>query len=331
MLAWLMLHAALAAGGTWAARLYALSRRLLDAPGERRSHREATPRGGGAGVVLAVLIAAIALSVRFPAQAMLLRTFAAGFVLVAAVGWIDDHRPTSPWWRLAAHAVAAAVLALGVALAYGDFRLALAAFVAAMVLTNVWNFMDGINGIAASQAMLVAAAMAWATGGAWGWLAAALAAACAGFLPFNFPRARIFMGDVGSGAVGFALAAVCVAPVAHRALDGVLVLLPLSAFLTDASLTLLRRILRRERWWTPHAQHAYQAWARRSGHTVVTLGYAAWTAAALAPMVWLRTQAWGLGIIVTAAWYTCAVSLWVYMQRRLAGGQAPQPSSRTRE
>lgn len=320
MLAWWLLFAGLTAAGTWVARGYALSRRLIDTPGERRSHTVATPRGGGIAIVLAVLVAALALSLRFPPQAMLLRLFAAGFALVALVGWIDDHRATSPWLRLAVHALAAAVLAVGVALAHGDPRLAAAAFVAAVVLTNVWNFMDGIDGIAASQALLVAAVLAWATGGAWGWLGAALAAACAGFLPFNFPRARIFLGDVGSGAIGFGLAALGVMPVATAALDGILLLLPLSAFLVDAGLTLLRRILRRERWWTAHAQHAYQIWARRAGHVRVTLAYAGWTVIGTALAMALRTEPFIVIASSVAAWYTCAALVWLWVQRRAAGG-----------
>ncbi|HZH44192.1 MAG TPA: lipopolysaccharide biosynthesis protein [Lysobacter sp.] len=315
---WLALFAALAAVSTWFVRGYALQRRLVDAPGERRSHTVATPRGGGAAIVVAVLVAAIALSMRFPAQATLLRLFASGFAMVALVGWIDDHRPTSPWLRLGVHALAAGVLAVGLALAHGDFRLALGAFVLAVVLTNVWNFMDGINGIAATQALLVASALAWATGGAWGWLGAALAAACAGFLPFNFPRARIFLGDVGSGALGFALAALGAAAGAQWALEPVLVLMLLSAFLVDAGLTLLRRILRRERWWTAHAQHAYQAWARRNGHTRVTLAYAGWTVAAVTLALMLQRQPAWLSVVGVTAWYTCAALLWWWIQRRSA-------------
>lgn len=321
MVAWVLLYAALAALATWFARGYALQRRLIDLPDERRSHDVATPRGGGIAIVLALLVATVALSVRFPEQAMLLRLFAAGLLVVAIVGWIDDHRPTSPWWRLAAHAVAAALLALGVVLQQGDFRLALAAFIASVVLTNVWNFMDGINGLASSQALLAAAVLAWAIGGAWGWLGAALAAACLGFLPFNFPVARIFLGDVGSGALGHALAALATVAVAHGALSAPLVWLPLSAFLTDAALTLLRRILRREHWWMPHAQHAYQVWARRIGHGAATAAYAAWTACASLLMLGLRAAEqkfiWGC----LAAWYTSAALLWFWIQRDPARGK----------
>ena len=117
-----------------------------------------TPRGGGIGIVVALLLAG----------AWLLRdrcriahgwpVRSAGLALVAGVGLVDDHRPLSPWLRLGVQALAAALLAFGTWHATGDPVLAVAAFALAMVLTNVWNFMDGIDGIAATQALLVALA-----------------------------------------------------------------------------------------------------------------------------------------------------------------------------
>jgi len=197
--------------------------------------------------------------------------------------------------------------------------LALAAFVATLVLTNVWNFMDGINGLAASQALLAAVGLAWMAGGAWGLLALALAASCAGFLPFNFPRARIFMGDVGSGAIGFALGALCAVAGARVGEKFALVLLPVSVFLVDSSLTLLRRLLRGERWWTPHTQHAYQAWSRAAGHGRVTVCYALVSLGVI-------MAAWGAvprdaffiaGTVI--AWYTCCAFFWLVLQKKFSG------------
>ena len=167
------------------------------------------------------------------------------------------------------------------------------AFVAAMVLTNVWNFMDGIDGLAASQAALVAGAYALLSGGAVLYAGLALAAASIGFLPHNFPKARIFLGDVGSGALGYALAAL--SATTALSLGGgagawLLVLLPPAVFLIDASLTLGARMLRGERWWEPHVQHAYQCWARRVGHRVVTWAYALATFTAIMLMFAIRSS-----------------------------------------
>jgi len=319
MVTWLALYFAIGVAGTWLARRYALQRELLDQPGERRSHSVATPRGGGIAIVLALLVAAAALALRHPHQIVLLAAFGIGLVLVAGIGLIDDHRPLSPWLRLGVQALAATVLAAGVAGTYGSFGTALVAFIAVMVLTNVWNFMDGINGIAASQTALAAAGLSVAVGGAWGWLALALVAACVGFLPFNFPQARIFLGDVGSGALGYALAVLAVVAYADHAMPWPLVLLPLSAFIVDSGLTLLRRLLRGERWWTPHTQHAYQVWAARiHAHAPVTFGYAGWTAVALLLTWWLRPATEPYVIYLSLIWYAVTAFMWWWLQYRHA-------------
>ena len=324
MTVWLALFFAIGVIGTWLARAYAVQRNLLDQPGERRSHGVATPRGGGISIVLVLLIAALALALRDPARALLWAGFALALLLVAGIGWWDDHRPLPAWLRLGVHAIAAFVLAMLVLAAYGDAGLALGAFVLAVVLTNVWNFMDGINGLATSQAVLVAAGYACAlSGSAWAWLGWALMAACLGFLPFNFPRARIFLGDVGRGSLGFAIAALAIAVVGEGALDWRLALVPPSAFIVDAGLTLARRILRGERWWTAHAQHAYQVWARDGGsHVPVTLAYAAWTGLGLLLVAGMPVAPGSsLTLPAVLAWYMSGAFFWWCLQRRGAGNR----------
>ncbi len=324
MTVWLALFFALSVAGTWLARRYAMHRNLIDHPGERRSHAAATPRGGGIAIVVAMLVGVLALAMRDPWRATQLLGFALALLLVAGVGWWDDHRPLSVGARLGVHGLAGSILSVVVFSAYGDLWLAIAAFAAAMVLTNVWNFMDGINGLAASQAALVAAALATVlSGNAWAWVGWALVAACLGFLPFNFPRARIFLGDVGSGALGFALAALAVMAAGAQRPEWPLVLLPLAAFVIDAGLTLARRIWRREPWWTAHTQHAYQRWARSTGHAQVTLAYAAWTSLGVLFAAGLRDRPWFFMLAGVLAWYTSCAFLWWWLQRGGAGtGQA---------
>src|SRR5687768_11610304 len=195
MLYWFILHFAIGLTGTWLARRYAIRHDLIDQPGERRSHGIPTPRGGGIAIVIALLVGACVLGWRNPQQIVPIAGFAVGLLLVAGVGMVDDHRPLSPWLRLAVQALAAAIFALAMAGVSGDLLTALIAFAAVMVLTNVWNFMDGINGLATTQAVLVTAGVVLIVGGIWGWIATALIAACMGFLPFNFPKARVFLGD----------------------------------------------------------------------------------------------------------------------------------------
>lgn len=278
---WVLLFFAIGLVGTWLARRYALRHRLLDQPGERRSHDVATPRGGGIAIVAALLVAIGCLILRDPDNAPLLSAIGLGLALVAGIGWVDDHRPLTPWLRLAVQGLAAMLLAWGIWREGGGACAVVSAFVVAMVLVNVWNFMDGINGLATSQALIVALGYGVMAGqGTLALLAFALVAACLGFLPFNTPRARIFLGDVGSGALGYALAALGGWLALRDWTRAPLLLLPLSAFLIDASLTLSLRMVRRQPWWLPHTQHAYQCWARRiQQHGTVTLAYAGWTLA----------------------------------------------------
>ncbi len=316
---WVLLHLVLAAGLTVLARRYAMARQLLDQPGHRRSHRVATPRGGGISIVLATLMASILLAMHWPEQSLALGCFAAGLVLVAAVGWLDDHRPLSPWLRLVVQAVAGAILGAGL---YGSGQALMAAafaLVLVMVLVNVWNFMDGIDGLASSQALIAVVGAALLLGsGPWAWLAAASAGALAGFLPFNFPRARVFLGDVGSGAIGYTVAALVLVACLQGPGSWLLLLLPLCAFLVDSTLTLARRIIRSEKWWTPHVQHAYQGWARRRGsHVPVTVAYGLFSFGAVLSMLW------AIGLLplevfwVTAFWYGLAACSWVIQQRKM--------------
>lgn len=314
---WCLLYLAIGLVGTWLARRYALVRNLLDHPGDRRSHQVPTPRGGGIAIVGALLVACIVLAWREPAHRELLAAFGLGVALVAAVGMIDDHRPLSPWWRLAVHALAALILAVAVGQAASSTAVAIIAFIAAIVLTNVWNFMDGINGLAATQAIAVAALLAVITTSPWVATAAvALAAATVGFLPFNFPRARIFLGDVGSGAIGFAIAGLALSALNTTETYSCLLLLPLSAFLVDAALTLARRVLRRERWWSPHTQHAYQVLAREKGHAAVTALFGFWTVAGCAVVLALQHAPPALILPSVLAWYITAAIGWWHVQRR---------------
>ncbi|TXI46408.1 MAG: hypothetical protein E6Q50_15290 [Lysobacter sp.] len=334
-LLWFALYAALGYAGAALARRYALQRRLMDEPGERRSHSVPTPRGGGIAIVAALSIAALALIVRQPRDIVETVGGALGLWLVAGIGWLDDHRPLSPWLRLSVHALAATALAFGAWLGGASFAAATTTWVLCVVLVNVWNFMDGIDGLASTQAALVAAAFAFCAGSASSTLLAlATIGAIFGFLPFNLPKARLFLGDVGSGALGYALAWL-----AALAMDAIpqaawpWLLLPLSAFLLDAGLTLSSRIVRGERWWLPHVEHVYQRWARRTGsHLAVSGVYALWTAIAaiMCGFGVSKIDAWGADEIAWAvsAWWGLGGVLWYGFRRRAIGSRAEGTSDR---
>ena len=314
---WLGLYFAIGLCGTWLARGYALRNRLIDQPGERRSHDTPTPRGGGIAIVVALLLALAWLAVVDASRLSLYAAIAVGLSLVAGVGWLDDHKPLSARLRLATHAVAAMILAWGVHGTGGGNTASACAFVLALVLVNIWNFMDGIDGIAASQAILVSGGYALLAGsGPAAWLALAMAAACMGFLPFNLPKARIFLGDVGSGAIGYVIAALAAVLMASNVNRALVLLLPLSAFVIDATLTLGTRMVRREHWWQPHTRHAYQRWARSWGrHDVTTWAYACWTAITVLVMLMVSNLAPAVIMGVLGATYLVGAAAWWRLQR----------------
>lgn len=305
--------AVLSAAGTCLALAYARRRGLFDVPGERRSHASPTPRGGGIGIVVACLVTllAIAATQAHPLPWVLI---AAGLLLVAGIGWWDDHRPLQAWPRLLVHAVAAGLLA-GALLAQGAGTLVvMAGFALALGLVNAWNFMDGIDGLAASQALLCALGFAWVLSGPWVALGVALAGACLGFLPHNAPRARVFLGDVGSGALGYLIAVLIAAGFAETPIARwpVLLLAPM-AMLLDTALTLSWRMQRGEHWWHAHVQHLFQRSSRRYGHARVTLAYALWTLGTIGLMLVLTGQPATLALVTSIAAYISGGLMWRHL------------------
>jgi Fuc2NAc and GlcNAc transferase len=298
-------------------RRYALARGLMDVPNIRSSHGVPTPRGGGVAIVAGFLAALLVLAAAGVLPWAAVAAMAGGGGLVAVVGFVDDHGHLAAPWRLLAHFAAAGwVLAwLGGAPPVALFGLAAADLglvaigLAALYLVwllNLYNFMDGIDGIAAVEAICVC------IGGAALYVLAgrpelvltplALASAVAGFLFWNFPPARIFMGDAGSGFLGMMLGALSLqaAWTAPELLWSWLILL--GVFVVDATVTLARRLSRGERIYEAHRSHAYQHAARRAGrHLPVTLATAGINVLWLFPIaLWVGTGAidGGLGVLL---------------------------------
>ncbi|HUI61723.1 MAG TPA: glycosyltransferase family 4 protein [Steroidobacteraceae bacterium] len=278
-----------AAGLTALVRRFALKHGFLDIPNDRSSHERVTPRGGGLAIVVTSAAAGIGLLLTHGVSVSLLVALLGGGAAVAAVGFVDDRVPVRPVVRLGIHVLAAAwaVAWLGglsdVRLGGQVVHLGIAGYVLAMLgivwTLNLFNFMDGIDGIAASEAAFIACAAAllgplkppvWDSGvSAFAWV---FACACGGFLLWNWPPARIFMGDVGSGYLGYVIAVLGL-QATHADPGALWIWLILgSLFFLDATLTLVRRSLRGERVQEAHRSHAYQWLARRWGsHLPVTL------------------------------------------------------------
>ena len=309
--------------GTGLVRAYALRLRLLDQPGDaRRNHAAATPRGGGMALWLVMLVVFAWLGSTHAGAAGAWWWWALALGLAGGIGAWDDHRPLPIALRLGVQLLAAGAAAHAVLRVGGPPWLAGAALLAVPVTVNFWNFMDGINGIAALQAVIVALAAAALLEGEWRLLALTAAAAGLGFLPWNFPRARIFMGDVGSGSLGLLIACLWTGCALASDRAALLLAFPLAAFLVDAGLTILTRMRAGEIWWQPHSRHSYQLAARRWGsHARVSMLYAAWSIAG-AMFGWMLRESANIFIMFClGAWYTGTVIGWAWLRRRPAHDQ----------
>ncbi len=278
---------------------------LLDHPNERSLHVTPVPRGGGLALATVFLISIVALwHLNQANHHELFMSLTLAGALVAATGYWDDHINVRARWRLLLHfgAAACAVVLLGPitvvvlpgsALNFPTSVGSALTVMGLMWLLNLYNFMDGIDGLAGAEAVSVAlpaALLAWHYGIDLPGLLV-LAAASAGFLIFNWPPARIFMGDVGSGFVGFVFGvyAVASAQIAPHWLWVWAILL--AVFWVDATVTLLRRIAHGQAPYAAHRTHAYQNVARRLGaHRPVTLAIVAINVLYLAPLAGVAAQ-----------------------------------------
>jgi Fuc2NAc and GlcNAc transferase len=279
------------------------ARRLgtIQTPNERSSHTVPTPSGGGVGIVAGGSIATAAAAWPAPLPYAVVLILA---LVMAAIGLVDDMRPVPARLRLPAQLVlvalavwlAVSVDALGVALP--PLVVGAMAVVVATYWVNLFNFMDGIDGIAAAQAMfmgLAGALLAVVANPAAGgepvvWLLIGIAAASFGFLLLNWPPAKIFMGDAGSTYLGFVIAVLALISVGAGWLTLMQWVILAAAFVTDATVTLVRRLLLRERIFEAHRRHAYQVLSRRWGsHRRVTLAFIAINVIWLLPLAYVAS------------------------------------------
>ena len=260
-------------------RRYALQGRLMDIPNQRSSHAVPTPRGGGIAIVVSWNLA---LGVLWWLGVVRDELAGAGLAAlgVAAIGLWDDYRSLSARIRLLVHFICAAVVVWLLPLNITPLALNTAASVLLVValvwLLNLYNFMDGIDGLAGGQALSVAlgfALLAALVGfNELMWLALILAMAAGGFLCWNWPSAKIFMGDVGSGYLGILFGVLLLLAWQHSAMLAAAGVILMGAFVVDATWTLITRMLTGQRFMAPHRTHVYQKLSDRwRSHTRVSV------------------------------------------------------------
>jgi UDP-GlcNAc:undecaprenyl-phosphate GlcNAc-1-phosphate transferase len=258
--------------------------RVMDHPSARKAHIRPTPKGGGVGVVVAFMLG-MAILYGFADFSRLADPYFRGVILaafaIAVVSYLDDIRDWPFSVKLAAQLLAGGA-AIVSGLSIGDVNLPMwgsvhigwigAILTLGWILfaTNAMNFIDGLNGLAAGTTLVASLYLAFIAASQSGWFvyfaSLVLAAGLIGFLPFNYPRARIFMGDVGSQFCGFVLAVLGVAAARFQAVEMSLLLVPMliHAVLFDVAFTLARRLINGNRLTQAHRSHLYQI-AHRAG------------------------------------------------------------------
>lgn len=258
-------------------RRWTLKRGIFDIPNERSSHTAPTPRGGGLIIVIVSLISYTLYSMLYAGNISFGYLF--GAILIAVVSWFDDLKSISSGVRFLIHAIgaAAAIISMGYLrtiylplageIEFGELGIVVT-FLWICWMTNAYNFMDGIDGIAGAQG--VTAGVGWFVVGillnvpSTGFFGLILASACLGFLLHNWQPARIFMGDVGSAFLGYTFAVLPLMAINEANSDGIRGLFALIAillvwlFVFDTIFTFFRRLLRGEKVWQAHRSHLYQ-------------------------------------------------------------------------
>jgi UDP-N-acetylmuramyl pentapeptide phosphotransferase/UDP-N-acetylglucosamine-1-phosphate transferase len=270
----------LALGATWWMVRPGNKLASIDKPNHRSMHSRATPRGGG--IVIVGILLGYEATTLFAGSSWFPSTSATiGLILVAAISYLDDRGEISASMRILVHLLAALCLVAPVGASFGVSGLMV---ISCVWCINLYNFMDGIDGLATCMAMVGSAAIGllMANSGNITALAAChvMFCTCAGFLVFNLPPAKIFLGDVGSASMGYVMSMAVVFALdssvqAQDPRELMAVLLVFSPFLADATFTVLRRAVTGEKFWLAHRSHVYQRLALRIGATNTLLIYIA--------------------------------------------------------
>ncbi len=259
----------------------AQARGIHDQPERRRLHQTFIPRAGGISIALAMAVVSILIYSMSPYATRYWMLPITGIALFAAIGFSDDLKPIPASRKLLMHLFAASIIFV-VCLLYLSMTFISATVIsfAYLLLSNIWNFMDGSNGMVGMQSLLFVIgflALSRFSNETY-YYALALAATCLGFLPFNFPVARVFLGDVGSHVLGAAVVGLALLAYFENQWSLLEILCLFTALWVDAVLTFIRRGVRGYKVTQAHRSHLYQYLIRNGqSHVVVCLYYAVWT------------------------------------------------------
>ncbi|MHB8453184.1 MAG: MraY family glycosyltransferase [Acidiferrobacterales bacterium] len=301
---------------------------ILDYPNERSLHTQPTPRSGGVAILSAIVVGMAGLAWRFPDLSRL-SWIIAGMLLIAVVSFVDDRGRLPVTARMLVHLLGAGLLLWG-GLSLRDVALAgmvwgfpewlgiAISLLFVVWMVNLYNFMDGMDGFAGGMAVVGFggfATLGWVSGNdLFFGTSLVVAAAAAGFLVYNFPPARIFMGDVGSSTLGFLAAALSLWGTQDGVFPFWIALLVFSPFVVDATITLFRRLARGEKVWQAHKTHCYQRLVQTGwGHRRTVLWEYALMLACLASALWAKSRLPAVQAGVLLVWGVVYVSLMFFV------------------
>lgn len=299
---------------TWLVRAYSIRQSILDIPNERSSHTIPTPRGGGVAIVLLFLSSVLCLGWQGSIPTSLVLAIIGGGTVIAALGYCDDVYSVKTRTRIIVHFA----MALWALYWLGGFNCinmwfgSILALIGIVWCTNFYNFMDGIDGLAGSEGLVVAVGGSialWALGeNNLALVYALLASTIAGFTVWNWPPAKIFMGDVGSGFLGYIFAVLALYSVNNTPINLAFWWILLGVFIWDATFTVISRGIKGKRWYEAHREHAYQRLtALGATHKQVTLGIFLINCGVLLPLafttlMWHGVAGWLLAFTTLGLW-----------------------------
>ena len=310
-------------------RFYALKQGLLDIPNERSSHLNPTPRGGGLSITISVLLSTGIMYYLGLLSFDVLIAFGTGGLIVAIIAWFDDHKDIPAIWRAIFYTIAAiwSVSWLGgldkITLGAQEISLGFTGTFLAVLgivwLTNLYNFMDGTDALASVQAIcagiisgilfLLSGKIDLAT------LCFVIATSSAGFMYWNWPPAKIFMGDVGSCLIGFSFGVLALLGEKSNTLPVLVWFIFMAAFICDASLTLFMRLLKKEKWYKAHRVHAYQRIVQMGcSHAQLATGLLLLNILFLWPMAYIAYRWEKISVIAMMSVLILMCILWGYIQ-----------------
>jgi Fuc2NAc and GlcNAc transferase len=302
---------------------FAKKRNLLDIPNDRSSHTIPTARGGGISIALAVIFCLIWLSVREVDTPAFLIGLGVTVFLVALVAVIDDVRDLSSVIRAGLYLLIACVFILSVnemlPVNLSGWGVILFSTLAITWATNLYNFMDGADGLAAIQTLIVTLPVGLiyylSDQYEMALLSFAVAASTAGFLMWNWPPAKLFMGDVGSCMLGFLFGCLIYLNYIQDILSVYVWFILLSVFIVDATLTLFKRVFAGEKWYQAHCSHAYQRYLQMgNSHKDLAVKFLVLGLIVLWPLAFLAYQNPQLELWITLFVYAFLYLVWYFIQ-----------------